>query len=493
MSKSAKRRAAKKARDATATEAEAEAPAPEPAPAPKAEAKAKAKGKAKAEPAPAKAEPAAKAKAKGKAKAEPAPAKAEPAAKGKAKAEPAPGKAKAAAKAPAKKEPEEPPKPKEVEDLYVQLDDGTGEWEVSSGLSKKNAKRKDKAAEIEVIKENIAAQAKAAGFKPGAPQQAIPGMAPMGADFASKRAAETARMVEQAVAKTLAAAAAAGAAAAAASGANKDKEEPAAAPGSVATVKVPERKIGIVIGPKGARIKMIQEKCVGVTRIDTSGEIFTITGEPKAVAEAELAIKELIEKGYMSLEFEDFAENFVKVHPSSFPDLIGSKGAVVRKIKDELKVEVNFPDVPKNGNTGNKTYKVMLAGSGANVEKAKQVINDICMYYHHELTHPGFVHEELDVEDWALRFIIGKGGSEMKHIQHNWNVKVNVPREHSANQKVVVIGERDNVDRAKAYIEKLIVNAQNQSKGRDKVDDGDVWGEEEAAEAWMSSYIYKRP
>jgi hypothetical protein len=34
------------------------------------------------------------------------------------------------------------------------------------------------------------------------------------------------------------------------------------------------------------------------------------------------------------------------------------------------------------------------------------------------------VHEELDVEEWAFRYIIGSKGSEMKHIQHNWKVTV---------------------------------------------------------------------
>ena len=34
------------------------------------------------------------------------------------------------------------------------------------------------------------------------------------------------------------------------------------------------------------------------------------------------------------------------------------------------------------------------------------------------------VHEELEVENWALRYIIGSKGSEMKHIQHNWKVTV---------------------------------------------------------------------
>merc|ERR1719159_2292329 len=75
------------------------------------------------------------------------------------------------------------------------------------------------------------------------------------------------------------------------------------------TITVPESKIGIVIGPKGAKIKMIQEK-TGVTRIDTTGEIFTISGPPDAVSEAQDAIKSLIEKGYTHLSYDNFSENF---------------------------------------------------------------------------------------------------------------------------------------------------------------------------------------
>eukprot|EP00971_Amphidinium_carterae_P298716 5934726-Amphidinium_carterae.1 len=101
-----------------------------------------------------------------------------------------------------------------------------------------------------------------------------------------------------------------------------------------AQVKIPESKIGRVIGPKGANIKLITEK-TGINRIDTTGELVTITGPKEAVAMAENAINELIEKGYMSLAFDDFTESFVNVHPSGFPDLIGKKGAVIREIKDK--------------------------------------------------------------------------------------------------------------------------------------------------------------
>lgn len=79
------------------------------------------------------------------------------------------------------------------------------------------------------------------------------------------------------------------------------------------TINIPEKKLGIVIGPKGKTLKYIQEK-TGVTRIDTFGETATIVGEDmEAVTKAETAIKELIEKGYMSMAYDDYKQDFVTV------------------------------------------------------------------------------------------------------------------------------------------------------------------------------------
>ncbi|CAE8599879.1 unnamed protein product [Polarella glacialis] len=206
-----------------------------------------------------------------------------------------------------------------------------------------------------------------------------------------------------------------------------------------------------------------------------------------------MAIKELIEKGFMSLAYADFKEDGVQVLPSSFPDIIGKQGIIIRKLKEELGVEVSIPETPKNSAPGKK-FKVTIAGASEKVELAKQVINDIVMYSHHEITHPGVVHEEVEVPDWAYRFVIGKAGSELRHIQNNYKVKVNIPREDSACQQVLVIGEPGGVERAKVYIEKLLWNAENASKGRDKQETsgGDGYGDEEPEEDWMKSYMYKR-
>jgi len=472
QSKNARRRANKRA----AAEAEASpAPAPPPAADPPA-AKAKAKAKAKAEPAPAPAPVSAKAqaepKAKAKAKAQPEPPVVEEAPKAKAKAKAAAGKAapkqqagKAVNTVVEKQPPEEKP-----ELVNWTVDDGLGgEWESVSGMSKKQQKRK----------ENQERAKESGGLAQSMPanQKAIPGM---GAGDGSSRTADlkgVSQAAQAEVDRIL----------------NAKGEEVSAAPKeklATATVHVKESMVGIVIGPKGARIKLIQEK-TGVTSIDTKLDPWVIVGEPAKVAEAKQALEELADKGYCAMLYDNFSENMVNVHPSVFPDLIGKGGVVIRKIKDELGVEVKIPPVPSDA-PSSKKFKVVLAGNSENVEKAKTCINDIVMYSHSELTHPGVVHAELEVEPWAYRYIIGSKGSEMRHISKNWHVKVAIPREHSANQHVVVSGEPKDVEGAKTYIEKLLWKAENQaSSGRDKVEAIDEWGDE-VEEDWMKAYMYKR-
>jgi len=178
------------------------------------------------------------------------------------------------------------------------------------------------------------------------------------------------------------------------------------------------------------------------------------------------------------------------VHPSAFPDLIGGQGAIIRKMKEALKVEVNIPPVPKNA-PPNKKYPVTIAGAKADSERAKEVIESIVKYYHHEITHEGLQHIEMEIDPWSYSYIIGTKGSELRHIQKNYDVRVYIPREHSVNEHVVVVGSQRDCDRAKAYIEKLLTRS-SEPRGRgvpDKADDH--WGDEEE-EPWMQQYLYKR-
>lgn len=361
------------------------------------------------------------------------------------------------------------------------LDDGTGgDWEVSSGLTKKQQKQKDR--KDDEAKQKVAAGPLAVGQKKipgmGAAVNVIPGMsAPKVGAKVADSTSKTGGITTVTEAKE----------------AKEGETAPPKADAFTESVNVPLDKIAWVIGPKGSKIKMIQEKS-GVTRIDTSGEVFTCTGTSEAVNLAATAIRDIIAKGYTALGIDDFSENYVMVHKNSLPDIIGKEGKYIRALKEKLHVEVT---IPKTGPAAGK-WKIGIAGKDKDVERAKEVINEIMMYYHSEVTHDDekeqMVHEEIEVPAWAYSWIIGKGGCELRHIQNSYKVRMYIPREGvSMNQNVVVVGDKYGVPRASAHVQKLLYNAQEGAKGRDrqdKADDG--WGDEGEEEDWMKQYMYKR-
>jgi len=448
MSKSAKKRAAKKARD------EAGPPAPEAAP--------------KAAPKP-KAEPKAKAVA-----AVPAP---EPKAQPKAKAD-----AKAKAKKKAEPEAAAPSKPKsDLDPIYMKvMDDGTGgDWSTSSGKSKKDERRQSKKQQDEQDKVKRDADQRAADKT----------SMKAGATFAATQQYGSMSETEKIIAK--AKELAGREVTVKQDGSKTEGTEEKKPPQSTASVEVPEEKIGHVIGPGGKNLKMITEK-TGVTRIDTEGCNFVAIGEPDAVKKAEKAIREIVEKGYCSLAYDDFEGADVMAYPQCFPDLIGKGGEIIQKIKKELGVEISIPKVPPKA-AAYKKYPVGVAGSKEQVKLAKEVLESIIMYYHHPVTHEGIEHLEMDtIESWQYSFIIGKQGSELKHIQNNFQVRLYIPREFSANQNVVITGSKVACEKTKTYIEKLIAKA-SEPRGRgaaDKADDH--FGPDGDEEPWMSQYMYSR-
>lgn len=287
-------------------------------------------------------------------------------------------------------------------------------------------------------------------------------------------------------------------------------------------IEMPGDKIGRVIGPKGANIAKIQEHFEGkINRIDTSCGFCTITGDDEqAVESAEKAIRELMTKGFMSISFKDLKEDTVTIKAMYLPEIIGKQGCIIKKIKAETNVEIDIPQDGKGkgkgadaaiddggkgtgkgakGENDGKPVKISLSGEAEDVDRAKAIIEDICKYYCHPLIHDDHVHAEMEVDPDHHRYIIGRGGSEMRHIQKNWNVKVMLPKWDwngkllSESENVIVVGEKHDVDRAKAYIEKTLATALDDTKKEpvevvaDRFDQKD-----DPVEAWMKPYMYKR-
>merc|ERR1719420_2102626 len=91
-------------------------------------------------------------------------------------------------------------------------------------------------------------------------------------------------------------------------------------------------------------------------------------------------------------------------------------------------------------------------------------MTEILAVHHSELTHPGEIHEEVHVKAQFYAFIIGARGSELKHIQSNYKVRVFIPRgEQEA--PVLVVGIEENVERAIKHIEKTCDTAETRTGG----------------------------
>ena len=278
-------------------------------------------------------------------------------------------------------------------------------------------------------------------------------------------------------------------------------QETKAAESGKAKITVDARKIGILIGPKGSTLHAIQDATNVQINVPRGGEgstsTVTIEGSAEGIANARAAIKDLFEKGYCSYTTgDDFAEDFVMVHPSYFPDLIGKNGRIIKAIQDSVGARLNIPKIA-SGTASASRARVAITGPKQSVQVAKDIVYSIMQFYHHEITHPGMIHETVDIPEYNRSLIIGTKGSVIHHIQNNWGVNVVMPSDYSLNQNCLVVGAPDSVKAAKKYILKLLheaeeeYNAQQEEHGLGLDDGDDDWvGVErtgDGGDAWGTS------
>jgi polyribonucleotide nucleotidyltransferase len=283
---------------------------------------------------------------------------------------------------------------------------------------------------------------------------------------------------------------------------------------------VESRKLGNIIGPKGATMHAIQD-ATGA-KIDTprrtgsadsakparsapgSTTTVTITGTREACQKAKKAIKELCSKGYSTLlnAGSDFAEAAMSIPSGAIPEIFGAGGLVIRKIQDTCEVRIHVPE-QREGSDRSETRRITIAGPRAGAARARQVIDSIVRFHHHPSTHPGIVHVKIPMTTPSdVGTIIGRGGSQIKHIQGTTKTRVYTPKNAAFDAlEVMVVGPQKGVDVAQRMILKILEeNAEivksmangAASDGADAagaggaVDPDDPWGEadEEEEDLW---------
>jgi rRNA processing protein Krr1/Pno1 len=251
---------------------------------------------------------------------------------------------------------------------------------------------------------------------------------------------------------------------------------PAAAASSTESVLVDAKKIGIIIGPKGATMQAIQEatSCSLEINAPSKGEdndkpippnakaTVVISGSDKeAMAKARKAVLELASKGYATLlQSENFGESSISVHPRFLSEIVGPSGRTIQALQKTLDVKITIPSTdwkPNAVQVGQvKPCRVGIAGNKENTKLAKEAIQSLMKYHHHEITHPGLIHEEVFVPSEFFHCVIGPRGSEIKHIRGNYKVDVYMPNAESETENAIVVGRQANVDKAISYIHLLM-------------------------------------
>ena len=106
------------------------------------------------------------------------------------------------------------------------------------------------------------------------------------------------------------------------------------------------------------------------------------------------------------------AGSVLLVHPALVPGIIGKQGRIVQTIERSLgvKVRIRGPSGPASDVASQDARQVEVLGLQGAVCAAIRILNDILMYSHHEVTHPGMVHAELVVPPRALGRVVGQRG-----------------------------------------------------------------------------------
>lgn len=151
----------------------------------------------------------------------------------------------------------------------------------------------------------------------------------------------------------------------------------------------------------------------------------------------------------------------IAVDPSRFGIVIGSKGVNKIGIQDATNTEIRLP---RNGEFDADAGEVDVQVIGTDereVNTAIRAVKDLAVKgYSQLLEGENFTEGSITVHPSFLREIIGVGGCTLKAIQSNYSVRLNTPNvargSTDTSCKIMVVGDREKVKKAKELIKELI-------------------------------------
>ncbi|XP_064543886.1 vigilin [Drosophila montana] len=265
-----------------------------------------------------------------------------------------------------------------------------------------------------------------------------------------------------------------------------------------------------VIGRKGANMKQLEEDCPNVN-VNCLENKIKLEGDPENVDRAVSYLNDII-RNYE----ENFTYEVMTVNPSYYKHIIGKAGANVNRLKDELKVNINIEERegqnniriegPKEGvrlaqlelqekidkleNEKSKDviidrrlHRSIIGAKGEKIREVKDRYRQVTITIPTPQENTDIVklrgpkedvdkcHKDLlklvkEIQESSHiievpifkqfhKFVIGKGGANIKKIRDETQTKIDLPAEGDTNEVIVITGKKENVLEAKERIQKI--------------------------------------
>lgn len=177
-------------------------------------------------------------------------------------------------------------------------------------------------------------------------------------------------------------------------------------------------------------------------------DIIKISGTPANIAEAKVALEERVrelEGDRKDRELRSFTLTF-DVDSKWHPKIIGRRGAVVNKIREDHGVQLRFP-VREVDEAERNTITIQGYEEAANAAKADimKIVDEL----------DALIEEEIEIDSRVHRRIIGQRGRGIRQVMQDFGVDIKFPRDgvrHENPDLVTIIGQADAVADAKDHL-----------------------------------------
>lgn len=256
------------------------------------------------------------------------------------------------------------------------------------------------------------------------------------------------------------------------------EKKAAAAKKPMKSIKISRGQLGKLIGTKGATIKKFEELfSVQISQppsepgaTETTNIIVNVEGEKREQVENAISgIRQFFNTGVAPWSEQELITESIEVPNRSVRDLAGKTKSTIGRLS---RTQITVPTVNDSDVNGQTTIKISGARA-EDVNKAKEIIEEIVLVHCHPLTHPELTYMQMEVPQKYHGRILGSRGAHALLLEQEHKVRIYMPSAVQPN--LVVTGEsEENVARCLDAIEDIMDDVDKKDAAR---------AEEEAAKA----------